>query len=71
MGVFFVFGLIGPFVLSALGVQSLTVGQEGTITYLFSYVETEDSIRYGVGVGLLVLGALGGLAFGFLRTVRR
>lgn len=71
VGLFVVFGLFGPFMLSLLGIESLSIGREGTVTYLFSYVETADSISYGVGPGLLVLGALAGLGYAFVRTARR
>jgi hypothetical protein len=53
----------GPLVLSALDVDSLTIGTPGTPTYLFSFVNTPEAISFGVGPGILGLGALMGLAY--------
>lgn len=70
-GLFLGLGVGGPILLSSLGVESLTVGREGTITYLFSFVNTPDEISLGVGPGILVLGALLGLCYAFVRSYRR
>jgi hypothetical protein len=65
---FVLLGVAGPFVLASLGVDSLTVGREGTITYLFSFVNRPDEISLGVGPAVLVLGALFGLVYAFVKT---
>ncbi|MFB6179778.1 MAG: DUF3267 domain-containing protein [Halorientalis sp.] len=60
----------GPLVLSALGVESVTIGSPGTITYLFSFTNTPDEISMGVGPAVLGLGSVLGLAYAFVRSVR-
>lgn len=61
----------GPSVLSAMGVESLTVGTEGTITYLFSFTNTPTEISMGVGPAVLGVGALFGLAYALVRSYYR
>jgi hypothetical protein len=61
----------GPWVLSALGVESLVVGTHGTPTFLFAFEETATGISFGFGPGLLVLGAAAGLGYAFVRSRRR
>jgi hypothetical protein len=60
----------GPLLLSALGVESLTVGTPGTVTYLFSFTNTPDEISFGVGPGVLATGAVIGLGYALLRSYR-
>lgn len=59
-----------PIILAAFGVESLTIGAPGTITYLFSY-STVEGLSVGVGPGLLVIGALIGLTYSLVRTYMR
>ncbi len=61
----------GPVALSALGVDSLTVGTEGTVTFLFSFVSTPEEISFAVGPGVLAVGAALGLCYAFARSYRR
>ena len=70
-GVLLLLAVAGPFVLSAMGVESLTVGTEGTITYLFSFTETATEISMGVGPAVLVVGALLGLLYALVRSYVR
>ncbi|WP_380676584.1 DUF3267 domain-containing protein [Salinigranum sp. GCM10025319] len=70
-GVFILVAIGGPLLLSALGVESLTVGTPGRITYLFAFTNTPEEISLGVGPGVLVVGALVGLVYAFVRTYRR
>ena len=71
----FVVGILlalgGPIVLSALGVESMTVGTPGTITYLFAFVNTAEEISISVGPGVLSVGGLLGLLYAFVRSYRR
>jgi hypothetical protein len=69
--VFVLIAVGGPLLLSTLGVESLTVGTPGRITYLFAFTNTPDEISFGVGPGVLVVGALVGLVYAFVRTYRR
>ncbi|WP_255198099.1 DUF3267 domain-containing protein [Halorarius litoreus] len=69
--VFVLLAVVGPFVLSALGVESLTVGTPGKLTYLFAFVNTPEEISISVGPGILSLGALLGLVYAFARSYRR
>jgi hypothetical protein len=69
--VLFLLALAGPFVLSALGVESLTLGTPGTITYLFSFTSTPEEISFGIGPGVLGVGALVGLGYAFVRSYLR
>jgi len=71
LGVLVLLAVAGPFVLAALGVESLTVGTPGTITYLFSFVNAPTEISLGVGPGVLVVGAVVGLLYAFARSYRR
>ncbi|WP_276271147.1 DUF3267 domain-containing protein [Haloarcula litorea] len=64
-------GLGGPLVLSALGVESLTVGTPGTVTYLFSFTASPDELSFGVGPGVLGVGGLLGLVYAFGRSYLR
>lgn len=70
-GVFLLLAVGGPFLLSALGVESLTIGTEGTLTYLFSFVNTAEEISIGVGPGVLSVGALLGVVYAFVQSYRR
>lgn len=59
-----------PIILTAFGVESLTIGTPGTITYLFSF-STAEGLSAGVGPGVLVTGALIGLLYSLVRTYVR
>lgn len=61
----------GPIVLTALGVESVTIGTPGRLTYLFAFVNTSDEISLGVGPAVLAVGGAAGLAYAFVRTYRR
>ena len=61
----------GPIALSAMGVESATVGTEGTISYLFSFTNTPTEISMGVGPAVLGVGALFGLLYAVARSYRR
>jgi hypothetical protein len=63
--------LAGPILLSALGVESVTVGTPGTITYLFAFVNTAEEISISLGPGVLSVGGLIGLLYAFIRSYRR
>jgi len=71
VGSLFLLGFVGPFVLLALGVESITVGNPGTVTYVFSYVDSATELSFGVGPGVFVLGGVLGLAYGLARNYRR
>jgi len=71
VGVLMALAVAGPFFLSALGVESLTVGEPGTITYLFAFTETAEEISLGVGPGVLVVGAAAGLVYAFGKSYLR
>ncbi|MXR21867.1 hypothetical protein [Halobacterium bonnevillei] len=64
-------GLFGPFVLDALGVDSLTVGDPDSLWYLFSFQSSPTEISYAVGPAVLAAGGALGLASGLLRNYRR
>lgn len=64
-------GVVGPFALSALGVESLTLGRPGSVTFLFEYVETPDSLSYSVGPGVVFVGVGLGLLYAFVESRRR
>src|SRR6056297_2780422 len=55
--------LAGPILLSALGVESITVGTPGTLTYLFAFVNTAEEISISLGPGVLSVGGLLGLLY--------
>ena len=63
--------LAGPILLSALGIESITVGTPGTITYLFAFVNTAEEISISLGPGVLSVGGLLGLLYAFVRSYRR
>jgi hypothetical protein len=71
VGSLLLLGVVGPFVLLALGVDSITVGDPDTITYVFSYVDTATELSYGVGPGVLIVGGVIGLVYGLVRNYRR
>lgn len=71
VAVFILLAVGGPLILDVLGVESLTVGTEGTFTYLFSFVSTPTEISLSVGPGVLSIGAVLGLAYAFIRSYRR
>ena len=70
-GVLVLLAIGGPLLLSLLGVESLTVGTPGTITYLFSFTNTPTEISLGVGPGVLSVGATVGLIYAFARSYLR
>ncbi|WP_277554641.1 DUF3267 domain-containing protein [Halobaculum limi] len=61
----------GPLLLSTLGVDSLTIGTPGTVTYVFSFVDTPNEISLGVGPGVLAVGGALGVVYAFVRSYRR
>lgn len=61
----------GPILLSLLGVESITVGTPGTLTYLFAFVNTPAEISISLGPGVLSVGGLLGLLYAFVRSYRR
>lgn len=65
---FLLVGIAGPVLLSALDVQSITLGTPGTFTYLFDHTETPDSVSFGVGMGWTVIGAFLGLAYALVKS---
>jgi hypothetical protein len=70
-GVGILLALGGPILLSALGVDSITVGTPGTLTYLFAFVNTAEEISISLGPGVLSVGGLLGLLYAFVRSYRR
>ena len=70
-GLFLLLAVGGPFLLSALGVESLTIGTEGTLTYLFSFVNTAEEFSIGVDSGVLRVGALLDVVCVFVQSYRR
>ncbi|QCC57604.1 DUF3267 domain-containing protein [Natrinema thermotolerans] len=71
IGVVALLALVGPVLLSALGIESLTVGTPDTFTYLFSFVNTPTEISFGVGPGVLGVGSVVGVVYAFVRSYRR
>jgi len=71
LGALLALGLFGPFVLDALGVDSLTVGDPDSLWYLFSFQSSPTEISYAVGPAVLAVGGALGLASGLLRNYRR
>ena len=69
--VFVLLAILGPFLLSTLGVDSLTIGTPGQITYLFRFVSTPEEISIGVGPGVLSVGASIGIVYALVRSYRR
>jgi len=70
-GVLILLAIGGPLLLSVLGIASLSIGTPGTITYLFSFTNTPTEISFGVGPGVLSVGATIGLIYAFLRSYLR
>jgi hypothetical protein len=62
--------IAGPTLLSALGVDSFTLGRPGTFTYVFRYVYSPTEISLGVGPGVVSLGALLGIVYSLVRSYR-
>lgn len=71
VGLLVVLSFGGLFVLDALGVGSVTVGEPGTITFVLAYVNTPEEISISIGWGVQVVGALLGLSYSFVRTYQR
>jgi len=65
------FAVAGPFVLSAMGVDSVTIGTPDTVTYLFSFSNTPTEISMTVGPAVLGVGAVVGLVYALLRSYLR
>jgi hypothetical protein len=68
VGVLALLAVAGPVLLSLLGVEALTVGTPGTVTYLFSFAGTPTEIAFGVGPGVLTLGAALGPGYALVRA---
>ncbi|GAB7095189.1 hypothetical protein JCM30237_23420 [Halolamina litorea] len=71
LGVLVLLAVGGPFVLSAMGVESVTVGTPGTVGYLFSFTNTPTEISMGVGPAVLGVGAVIGLAYALIKSYLR
>jgi hypothetical protein len=71
VGVLILLAVPGPWVLSALGVDSVVVGTPDTPTFLFAFEETATSVSFSFGPALLILGAAAGLVYAFVRSRRR
>lgn len=67
-GVVMVGSLLVPWVLPALGIALLTVGQPGSITLLFDFASSANGYSYATGPGSLLLGAGLGLMYAFVRS---
>ena len=59
-----------PTLLSALGVDSFTLGRPGTLIYVFLSVYSPTEISLGVGSGVVGLGVLVGIAYSFAGSYR-
>lgn len=70
-GAVLLLAVAGPLVLAPLGVESLTIGTPGTFTFLFAFVNTPTEISLSVGPAVLVVGAVVGLGYAFVRSYRR
>lgn len=71
LGVLVLLAVGGPFVLSAVGAESVTVGTPGTAGYLFSFTNTPTEISMGVGPAVLGVGAVVGLAYALIKSYLR
>lgn len=71
VGVFVLLAVGGPLVLDGLGIDSLTVGAPGTLTFLFTFTATPAEISMSVGPAVLGVGAVVGLSYAFVRSYRR
>lgn len=60
--------LFVPYALLAAGVESLTVGQPGTLTLLFESTATATTYTFSVGPGSFLLGAALGVVYAFVRS---
>lgn len=67
-GLVIVGSLLVPWMLPALGIGSLTIGQPGTITLLFEFTSSVNGYSYATGPGSLLLGAGLGLVYAFVRS---
>lgn len=67
VGLLAVLAVTRPFVLSALGVESFTVGTPDTVTFLYTF----DEISFSVGPAMLAVDAAFGLCYAFTRSYRR
>lgn len=71
IGLLVVLSFGGLFVLDALNAGSFTIGEPGTSTFVFAYVNTPEEISISIGFGIPVIGALLGLVYSFARTYQR
>ena len=71
VAVFVLLAIGVPLILDVLDVESLTVGTEGTLTYLFSSVSTPTEISLAVGPGVLSVGAVLGPIYALIWSYRR
>jgi hypothetical protein len=70
-GVVTVGGLSVPWMLPALGIGSLTIGQPGTVTLLFEFTSSVNGYSYATGPGSLLVGAGLGLVYAVVRSRSR
>ena len=60
--------LFVPYVLLALGIESMAIGQPGSFTLLFESTATKMSYSFSVGPGSFLLGAALGVVYAFARS---
>lgn len=61
-------GVLVPFVLSVAGVDALSVGIPDSPLFVFEFVRTDGGAEFAAGPGILVVGAVLGLLYGYLRA---
>ena len=66
-----VVGVLTPLVLSAIGVGAITIGIPDSPLFLFEFVRTNGGIEFTAGPGMLIVGAVIGLLYAYIRARRR
>lgn len=64
-------GVLVPLVLSALGVEAVLLGVPDSPLFIFEFSRRPDGIEFSAGPGIVVIGAIIGLLYGYTRTRQR
>ncbi|AUX09292.1 hypothetical protein AArcSl_1663 [Halalkaliarchaeum desulfuricum] len=64
-------GVLVPFVLAALGVGSVLLGIPDSPLFIFEFSRTPDGVEFSAGPGIVIIGAILGLLYGYTRARQR
>ena len=64
-------GILVPLVLSAIGIDALTLGIPDSPLLIIEFTNTDGAVEFTMGTGILAIGAFVGICYAYLRSRRR